>query len=1325
MMKKYLLGTLILASNFLLASPPIINGDFEEGANGSTNIEGWNGGPIWFSSYYANYHGNRYAYINSSSSVVTQTFENITPNTQYEIRFLAACGISGCYQQNVSLYDDTGVKVSTSITNAVKKLSPIPGLQEYSLKIKTGANATKLTISLDAGESLLVIKKTLLVDYIRFIDSYCESNHLEEGFQVVDPDGDDDKNSFEIFCYKDSDGIMHDLISLPIKNDSNNFVFENNTTTTNYYNSEDNPRKHFHAIEVGVNNIQYEGTLASGAPKPSFPVILGNQRDPQEIITDGKTYNLMRSTFSNINLIGTPFEIDWSNSSVNECNSESLRKALNQAVKYNTLLQDNKAICHTERLRFSLQYRYRFLKYLGSEVLTKSCKDMAEFVPDNLGILDDSSIAGYFNIDPFQKGRDSKDIGEKGRPITVWCKYQEDLGWVWTFLTALDAKVTNSKIDLMNKEDTCSELGLYFFVPNTKETFDRVRRYLKDHKSGDAGWENYTGTIREKYKAYTNNPDKEYYVRNVGYELIWPYGPLGIYYPCDGHKDATNGCSDNRWYPGQTNVRGWMSGSPMHNISTMANYSDSMGAKGWVSILGEQDLNITNDWWVSDIGAGEEIGRGDPSEYQYFPHGIHKYQSEGYKYYEPNGNYKKYAWLNFVHDSEGWIYHNDDNNDFYAYYDYLCMSDTNYDVTKRYSLVPGFFNAIERGTTANNTAPNFDDYQIRTKIVSRDINLDIILYKFDPNTGDINRNELEKTEKKSVGVFLSTFTDKRELKLLRFLGEIKDFDQNEGRIQLAPFTLNSAVKEAYIHFYYCNPADMDWKECWNYNGSLEYPVVQKRNDLAGESDSYDTFAIRPKEFQITTDLPLNNNETFITAARDFNITFKALDDINNTTSNYNEQLQDVNSSFVVSYTEENPSCIIGTFNPAIDNNWSFKDGVYKLSTNYSEVGKVTITIQENVGKEFAIVDSDDTPLNDRLIKDTNFTINFTPDHFEVNATLENGANGFTYVSKDLNMAAIINAVISAKNEKNETTQNYNSLCYAQNTTIETDISYTPETLTPNSFENIIYNVYYDNDKKLVEESNTSLSSMVIPISKEVFSDTNKGTANIKINFNYPRKYNEPVNPFDINITNFAISDSNNIEGKKENLGGIRFYYAKTKSTKDFYDDVSTDSVNTPIEITVFCNLDLENCKKYGIDTLKGMTNEYNWWLNSLHNANLGDGKVLLETDNSSVLVHPSEVSNFIEGVDSNVTVSVESVNTLFNVGSTTQFTRPTTVKIKPTQTMKDNYNYLLFNKDFNLYPEYIYKVRFVAPQSAWSGEGKTGYTIEENSSGKKTYRIEW
>ena len=1125
-------------------------------------------------------------------------------------------------------------------------------------------------------------------------NGYCADNNLSEGFHIIDPDGGDDKNSFEIFCHQDTSSLWHELIALPIKNDSNNFLFDNNVTSSNYYDTSANPRTPFHAIEVDINNITYSETLDNGAPKPHIPVVVSNDSEPYNITTGGNSYKVMSSGFSNINLIGTPFTMDWNNTApLSGCDESLLRKALGQAVKYNTIntnngtSNDGKSRCKISTMQLSLLDDYRYLTYNGDEVLQHSCKEMAAYVPNNLGILNDQDIAGHFNIltsEPYYPNntipttngtRDNgTDIGAMRRPLTVYCKYQTDLSYVWTFLTALDGKVTINKNDLVNKQDTCSNLGLYFYVPNNKETFNRVRKYLKNSKTGENGWENYTGTIEEKIKAL--HPGNVYYLSAFRDVKIWPYGPMGVYFPLNGNHKADGTSAD--WGDGSNTPKGYMSGSPMHNIKTLPNYNDSLGKKGWVSILGSQDLNKTDSWWISDIGAGEEIGKSTPNS-NYSPQGFHPIQSADYVYYEPNGNYTANAWLNFLFDSEGWIFHTDDWNNNYPYYDYMCMSETNYETAHRYQLVPGFFNAIER---AKNTPPTFSNTNISTQIVKKPILLDIILYDINSSTGDIDTTNLS-DQNKSVGVFLSKVDENTtNPSIIKYLGSFSNFSANQGRIPIPQFNVSAAIKKSLVQFFYCNAANTTWTSCWNYNGNANAPTISPIGNESdrGQSDSYDDFAIRPKKFDI------NISGTFPhKAGKNYNITFKALDDSNDSSAGYNETVED---SFKIDINETNSSCSTGDFNQSLNTTWSFSDGNKTIISHYSEVGIVNIKINEINGSEFAVVDRDDNDTSDslRLITPYDKNISFTPDHFEINATLTNGGQNYTYISNDLNMSVTLDINVTAETENNTTTKNYNSACYAQKT--DYNISYTDLNITPAGALTRI--LYFETNTST--EGNNSINSDInlTNIPKSIFSTDNNGTGSIHIKINFDRNKNKVVNPFDLNITDINVSDANATFGTKALDKNATFYYGRVHAPDYIFD---RNNSTATIYYEVYSDQNQTTRNSFDINGSESV-DSIDWYVNTLHVSS--DGNVSQYKPLSPTIISTTHDS-YTNGKE---TITV------------------TTTKIP----YKDKID--MNSSSWLIYNPTDFMVEFDT-NGSWAGQGIQGQTVDLNISKKQNRRLDW
>jgi len=1140
-------------------------------------------------------------------------------------------------------------------------------------------------------------------------ESYCKTNHLSSGFNVVDPDEGSDYNSFEIFCYTDSNDITHDLIALPIKNSSNNFLFNNESTSSNYYDESANPRTHFHALEINLANVTYDGTLDDGVtPRPHIPVVVSSDAQPYDIVTDGKNYKVMGSGFSNINLIGTPFTIEWDRTGeLSGCNESKLRKGLGQAVKYNTInngtSNDGKSRCTISDMTLSLLDDYRFLTYNDDEVLQHSCKEMASYIPNNLGVLS-KDVAGHFNIltsepryreIPTTNGsrNSSNDIGDEPRPITVYCEYQDDLNYVWTFLTALDGEVTSSKNDLVNQQDTCSEFGLYFYVPDSKKTFDRVRKYLKSSRTekniGDGkGWDNYTGTIDEKIKSF--HPGNEYYLPEFKDVKIWPYGPFGVYLH-SGTKSAPR--------------------APMHNIDTIDNYDSSMGAKGWVSILGTQDLNITNSWWISDIGAGLEITK-PVGQHTYTPSGSHPVRANTYD--EPNGNYRYDAWYNFLYDEEGWVYHNDDWDANYPYYDYMCMSETNYENASRYSLVPGFFNAIERGSRVENTSPHFSDTALRTKVVHKNIQLDVLLYKI--NNGEIDRTQLNTTENKSVGVFLSSIDEPNPPSPIKFLGTLNDFKNSNGRLSLDDFNISSAQKVVTVQFYYCNTAGVDWRVCWDYSNNNNSIVVTKRIDDAGVTDALDKFSIRPDRF----DIGIGGSHAVKAGA--VNVTYHAYDYISNDTVGYNEPFSSLSFSTTIADASKATICPNKALSIAAD---KFTDGLEINATKFSNVGKWNIKLSEVSGAEFAIVDSSDTLDSDRLITPADFNLTIIPSYFDINlvSSINNG-NGFTYFSNDLDHMGInFDFNVTAKNSDGAITPNYSDGCYANPIVVDLKYSIVSSGSYPASFANkIIYKEINSSVNGESVASSNKLTTSLLP--KSLFdSGSNQGQAKVSLHLNFKRDKNSALNPFKVTFDDLNVSDKtfNPVVTDTQNHTINRtatMLYGRTHGIRQIFNSNTGDAL---IYYEIYCSgTDNSGTKCNKSILLNGSTlrssDDPRWLVNKFHDITKDGlyGKLSQIAGNGGVVLEDS-------------TGTVSTTNGVVSVPVIYGTTANPAPKGYPYRTTVENNasTWLLYDKYANNPTTNQFQVEFVDQNNNWAGVKETDTTTQTNSSKRTNRRTMW
>ncbi len=1126
--------------------------------------------------------------------------------------------------------------------------------------------------------------------------AYCQTQSLLPGFHMIDPDAGSNKNSFEIFCYEDASNVWHDLIALPIKNNSNNFLFNNNATSSNYYDTTANPRTHFEAIEINANSITYSGTLNDGTPRPQIPVVISPNAAPYTITTDGKTYHVMGSSFSNISLIGTPFKIDWDNTGeLSGCDETKLRKAFGQAVKYNTInagtTNDGLSRCEISSMQLTLLDDYQFLTYGTGEVLQHSCKEMATYIPNN--IFDDASVDGHFNILTTQPSypssipttngeRDNgQDIGATLRPLTVYCKYQTDLAYVWTFLTALDAKVTQYKTDLVTKQDTCSQLGLYFYVPNSKETFDRVRQYLKAKKTGNDGWENYTGTIEEKIKSL--HAGNVYYLTEFKDVKIWPYGPFGVYLPSPKSKTSS--------------LR-----APMHNITTMANYNDSMGKDGWLSILSSADLNKTEDWWIADIGAGLEITKAY-ADHTYSPSGVHPTRTATYD--EPNGNYTYDAWLNFLYDEEGWVYHNDDWYANYPYYDYMCMSETNYDTASRYSLIPGFFDVIQR---SRNIPPQFSDSNLSTQIVRKNIELDVILYKINTTTLLIDKTQLNEDENKSVGIFISSVVGGNSPVPIKFLGEYHDFSTNNGRIPITDFNLTSANPRLLAQFYYCNAANTDWTTCWNYNNNPDSPTISAIGG-GDHSDSNDDFAIRPDKFGLSV------SGSIITKAEDINITYYAYDYTNAPTTNYNETLSTFNAPLADS--TKIPLCPVTALSfPAI----TFVNGIDTNTTSLVNIGAFHVEIKENSGSEYAIVDLDDTPDIERFITPSDMNLTIVPHHFKITPiTNINHGNNFTYLSNDLdNMAIKFDFNATAENSSNNITPNYTALCYAHDTNIS--LQYNSANISTQ-----LAKLFYKELTSGVDANITATANNVAnALPASIFTTDVNGTAQIKLRVNFSRENNTTINPFIVNFNDLNISDqtyaASGIITATDSSSAIdanaTMVYGRSHASRQRYEVPKDTPYPANIYYESYCfgtDIGGADCNKTllnGFSPNYKKTDDVRWFINEVHNTAL-DGNVttVVEKGGTNILADIVDATDNPTGNPSPSTLTYDA-------------SRGYPYKT----TMENNASsWLIYNEGNPTATRNQFSVEFNIGGTNWSGAHETNTTTNNPATATTNRRTMW
>ncbi len=593
-------------------------------------------------------------------------------------------------------------------------------------------------------------------------------------------------------------------------------------------------------------------------------------------------------------------------------------------------------------------------------------------------------------------------------------------------------------------------------------------------------------------------------------------------------------------------------------------------------------------------------------------------------------------------------------------------------VVNIYKAPPGNFNVVHNNFigTIDPLSQTDPKNALYTQIVNRPFNVKILALDTDnttlkPYNGDIN-----------VTIITTP----------HYTGNI-----THDKLACKNAIINSSFVFTPVHFSNIESVSQNFTYA-SANKNISFGIVYDNGSTPGYICSRDSFAVRPDRFDISI-----NGTASHKAGKDYNITFEALDgNITNLqiAQNYNEP---VGNSFKVDINETKAGCSTGNFAPSLKTGWSFSDGNYTTSSNYNEVGIVNIKVEEINGSEFAFVDHNDTNDSQRLIEPYDKNISFTPDHFDVNATLTNGGQNFTYISSDLNMSATLDINITAKATDNNTTTNYNSACYAQTT--DYNISYTALNITPaSSLTRILYketNTSIDGNNSI--NSDINLTNMP----KSIFSTDNNGTGSIHVKINFDRNKSRVVNPFDLNITDINVSDANNTIGNQNLDKNTTFYYGRVHAPDYRFEG---NNGTATIYYEVYSDQNKTTRNSFGINGSESV-DSIDWYINTLDN-NLSEGNVTEYSSVGSVRF------------ENNTSGTTNSAN-LANLANGTETIDVTASKLP----YKDKID--MNSSSWLIYNPTDFLVEFFDANDNWAGQGIQGKTVDLNISKVQNQRLDW
>ena len=333
------------------------------------------------------------------------------------------------------------------------------------------------------------------------------------------------------------------------------------------------------------------------------------------------------------------------------------------------------------------------------------------------------------------------------------------------------------------------------------------------------------------------------------------------------------------------------------------------------------------------------------------------------------------------------------------------------------------------------------------------------------------------------------------------------------------------------------------------------------------------------------------------------------------------------------------------------------------------------------------------------------------------------------VTEDENMSYNIQGTFRAKSF--DTTQrltNFVNGCFAND--VNMTLNYTYHHAAP--IQQLQYDLIDFNatDSSVVyrsRENNALPADNTIKQLKGHFAKDMQGAITMDLGYNYDRQYNAPFNPIWMHVQELNISSSSQptqlfVEGKTDHKiygvlsidQNVTFVYGRAKPNRYLYDDVTANSIVTPVSIVAYCDMNVTECQNRGLAVIAtGMladtkSNEEHWWFVENHDMTTGSGDLTLTASGGTVApASPVNVS-LTNGIDRTVNVT--------NGGTT-----PNVVSVDlGTETSR----WIIFNKDTDTVPSPFYKVRFIN-SGGWTGTGKTGNVVGGTINTRKSRRLEW
>ena len=502
----------------------------------------------------------------------------------------------------------------------------------------------------------------------------------------------------------------------------------------------------------------------------------------------------------------------------------------------------------------------------------------------------------------------------------------------------------------------------------------------------------------------------------------------------------------------------------------------------------------------------------------------------------------------------------------------------------------------------------------------------------------------------------------------------------------------------------------------------------------------DHFAARPERIDFDTGLPKTGDYYVVKAGEVFTLDANATDGLTAIgTPGYTTLLSagdigDDNTSLntlsifdekgCIDYKLGDPSGVKVHFH---DFNFTNGDMAAIANNKFDDVGLVTLRVRDANWTEIDITNGDcnntsDDDQNGSFVScavkgEAKFI--FVPARLDVQTTVNNQGNGFTYMANDLDaMHTTIHTKVRALNLEGNVTEAFKSGCYADdvNLTMDANITFSSAETQPYT---INWKVDGESTINTLSLATGGIAGIAYTIGESNFTN---GEADLDFLINVARTTNHAYYPLDMDtltgktlIDNYlgyvdvpestSMLDADNV---------ARFWYARLHAP-DYRSNTTT--VETPIYIEVFCNNDKADCSQWGINGLPESSDDVDWWVNANHSgAHLGLLFDMNATQKSVLdpLIKINGGGNVVNDLNQSFSGGVY-VPTVTYTGSSNLYR--TKINTAPSSWLKYN----------RFFPDgrTFYHVEFNLQSDDWSGIGERGETVETNGSRKSNRRLEW